>query len=280
MLGLKERLKKVAGKGERPQEQVKEELAEIRLVLEELTIYVHDHPFEVETEQVDYYKNIYPQFRCLHIYHYEQHKLEDSLPGGDRQLQAAAYRERMQAVLKELQREAFHHRYFKLAADELDGLFFTFCGQESVLLPVIGEAECSQCPVVSYLFARFRALELLFHYCKMRLEELEPPMVSGKPRGRVKWTGSVINLIEIAHGIYLTDQVNGGEIGIVEFFAALSDFFGVDMGIPKNGLRDLNARKMFSKTVFTEEVLDKLRTRLDEEHDLKKERMKREGHRW
>ncbi len=99
----------------------------------------------------------------------------------------------------------------------------------------------------------------------MKLEELEPSLPGSKPRSTFKWTGEVINLIELAYGIHLNNQVNDGKLGIVEFFKGLGEFFGVDLGIPKNGFKDIKKRKRLSKTHFIDRMQDKILVKIDEE---------------
>jgi hypothetical protein len=122
---------------------------------------------------------------------------------------------------------------------------------------------------MGYLSARFKAYELLGHYILMRLEDLEPALPGAKPSSAFKWTGETINLIELAYGVHLNDQVNGGKLGIVEFFEGLGDFFGVDLGIPKNGFKDIKKRKRLSKTHFTDRMRDKIIDKIDEEDSWK-----------
>jgi len=116
------------------------------------------------------------------------------------------------------------------------------------------------------LFARFIAYEQLFRYVLHLIEGKQTPF---------QWTGPVIHLIEIAHGIHLNEQVNNGEAGIVEFFDGLGQFFGVDLGVPKKGFEAIHARKKMSKTHFTDRMRDKLTERMDEEDDLVREKARK-----
>ncbi len=97
----------------------------------------------------------------------------------------------------------------------------------------------------------------------------------GNLQRRFQWTGETVNLIEVAHGIYLNGQVNEGELGINEFFFFFFFFFfflkvwanslGFNLGVPKSGFDDLKARKRLSKTHFTDRMRAALLKKMEDE---------------
>lgn len=262
---LKDGMKAIAAKDQLPHLKLTEDLSLIRGSLYALTDYARDHPFETTDQEIKFHKYIYPQFMCLHIYHVEIHNLTGELPEGDRKSIRKYYRSQLDMIGHYIQHNQFHYRYFKLKGTELDELYFTANGNwQSVLLPVLAELDEQHCTVMGYLFARFRAYELLYHYILMKLEEMLPVLPESPLRRSFKWTGETVNLIEMAHGVYLNGQVNNGEIGIVDFFEGLGDFFGVNLGVPKKGFDDLKKRKRLSKTHFTDRMRDAILQRMDD----------------
>ncbi len=263
---LQAELKRTASKQLLPHLKLNEELAHIKAALCALSDYAAAHPFVESTNEIDFHKHIYPAFRCLHIYHVEVHDVKDAVPVGDKKTIRRYYSSRLEMIKHDIGRHSLHHRYFKLQATELDELYFTIkADRSSVLLPILSEADGAFTTAMGYLSARFKAYELLTHYILMKLEELEPSLPGSKPRSTFKWTGEVINLIELAYGIHLNNQVNDGKLGIVEFFKGLGEFFGVDLGIPKNGFKDIKKRKRLSKTHFIDRMQDKILVKIDEE---------------
>lgn len=265
-LKLQAELRSTASKQLLPHLKLNEELKHIKAALCALSDYTIAHPFADSSNEIDFNKHIYPAFRCLHIYHVEVHQVKDSVPIADKKSIRRYYSARLEMIKQDISRHALHHRYFKLQATELDELYFTNKpDRSSVLLPVLSEGDGAFTTAMGYLSARFKAYELLTHYILMKLEELEPSLQDSKPRSMFKWTGEVINLIELAYGIYFNNQVNEGKLGIVEFFKGLGDFFGVDLGIPKNGFKDIKKRKRLSKTHFIDRMQEKILTKIDEE---------------
>jgi len=265
--GLHQALKNLEGKDWAPLERLREELSLIRACQQRIHDEVRTNPFENETDEIEYHKQLYPRLRALHIFRVEVYLLEKDLPPLGQENTKAYYAEQIRRIFTDIRRYEFSYTYFKLKATELDCLYFTAKGnRQSALLPVLAEPEISHTTETGYLFARFMAYEMLFRYIVGRLENAKQPF---------RWTGETINLIELLHGVYLNGQINNGEVGIVEFFNGMGEFFGVDLGIPKKGLEALMKRKKLSKTHFTDRMQDKLNERMDAELDLEREKRRK-----
>lgn len=264
MGGLDGELSGLAGTECMPLERLREELWLIRNARQRVHDYVVAHPFDTEAEEIDYHKRLYPRLMALHVFRVEVYLLNKDLPSADPDQMRSHYDAQLELIFGYIRRYEFLYHYFKLNADELDELYFTAKGnRQSALLPVLAEPEVNHTTETGYLFARFMAYEMLFRYIADRLSNDARPF---------KWTGENLNLIELLHGIHLTGQVNNGEVGIVELFKGMGDFFGVDLGIPKKGLDGLMKRKKLSRTHYTERVRDSLVQRMDEEDDWEREK--------
>ncbi|OYD46365.1 hypothetical protein CHU00_06655 [Sphingobacterium cellulitidis] len=262
---LKDRLGEIAAQQKPAHIRLADELDCIAGSVAALNSSIDKNGFSDPLLEIDYYKNIYPTFQSLYMYQAGLYRLEASLPDWDRRSLKRFYREKQQRIREEVESEHIHYAYFKLGADDLDDLYFRRDpGRYSVLMPVLTDPLAYGSTPMSFLFARFRAAEMLYRHIEGQLEDLLPASY-GKPRRKMQWTGPVINLIELAHGIHLSGQVNDGNIGIVEFFRLLGEFFGVNLGIPKKGFDDLNKRKRLSKTHFTDQLREVLLREMDEQ---------------
>lgn len=267
MTRLDKSLKILVEKQVEPMERLHEEMLLIRTSQQTIHDYVQQNQFEDETSEIEYHKQLYPGLRALHIFRVEVYLLEKDLPPFGKENAKAYYAEQLRRIFNDVRRYEFLYTYFKLKATELDNIYFiSKSNKQSVLLPVLPEPEISHTTATGYLFARFMAYEMMFKYIIMRIENTKQPF---------RWTGETVNLIELLHGVYLNGQVNNGEVGIVEFFNGMGEFFGVDLGIPKKGLEALMKRKKLSKTHFTERMLDKLNERMEAEFDLEREKRRK-----
>jgi hypothetical protein len=247
-----------------PLHRLREEMHLVRQAQQRVHEQVKAHPFGTEAEEIAYHKELYPQLRALHIFRVEVYLLLKDVPPLGKKRKKTYYLEQMDHLFAYVRRYEFLYTYFKLKADDLDQLLFTDKGnRQSVLLPILADPEITHTTETGYLFARFIAYEQLFRYVLHLLEGKQTPF---------QWTGPVIHLIELAHGIHLNEQVNHGQTGIVEFFQGLGDYFGVDLGVPKKGFEALHARKTMSKTHFSDRIRDSLIAKMDEEDDLKRQK--------
>ncbi|WGQ09724.1 RteC domain-containing protein [Pedobacter gandavensis] len=234
------------------------------------------YPFDDPVSEINFHKHLYSGFRSLLIYYQEKHLVLFGLPPEHTGLIKKHYQAELQRINRFFDAYVFHYKYFSLKAVELDVLFFTEAAdQQSILLPVVPAYESAGSTVTAELFAKFMAYERLRADLLALLYEQEPtPALSrttvdrfGKLRKPLKWTGEIINLIEVAHAIHLNKQINGGEIGIVEFFEGLGEFFGVNLGVPKKGFDNMKSRKRLSKTQFLDQMRDSVLKRMDDEDD-------------
>ncbi len=234
------------------------------------------YPFDDPVSEINFHKHLYSNFRSLLIYYQEKHVINSVLPPEDMSLLKKHYQGELQRICRFFEAYAFHYKYFKLRAQELDNLFFREdANPQSTLLPVVPAYEPAGSTLTAELFARFIAYERLQGDLLALCYELEPrPILSrttvdrfGKLRKPFKWTGETINLIEVAHAIYLNKQINKGEIGIVEFFEGLGEFFGVNLGVPKKGFDNMKSRKRLSRTQFLDLMRDSVLKKMDDDDE-------------
>ncbi|RZJ76912.1 MAG: hypothetical protein EOO45_00400 [Flavobacterium sp.] len=264
---LKDGLLVISSERALPHIRLRDQFVLIRGMISELRGFVADHPFLEVAQEVHYHKAVLPRFKAQLIYHVELYNLQVGLPLGGAGLVLDYYRRFFAVCLEDVERFRFYYTYRKLGADELDVLYFTVSGdKQSALLPAVADMdECAT--AVGYLYAKFMAYELLYDFISAEVEKLvlaaaDSGSAAGRPR--FKWTGKTIDLIELAHGIHLENQIGNGEVGIVDFFAGLGDFFGVDLGIPKKGMDNLMDRKTMSRTRFTDRMRQSLHGKMDE----------------
>ncbi|WGQ09906.1 RteC domain-containing protein [Pedobacter gandavensis] len=270
---LEEDLKILSQSNGHPTAILREQESQVIAVLGDLRIL---HPFDDPVLEINFHKHLYPSFRSLLIYYQEKHLVCLALPHENLCLLKRHYQAELQRIARFFDAYAFHYKYFSLKGQELDVLFFTENADlQNVLLPVVPAHEPAGSTVTSELFARFMAYERLRIDLLSLLYELDPkPSLSsttvdrfGKLRKPFKWTGETINLIEVAHAIHLNKQINEGEIGIVEFFEGLGEFFGVNLGVPKKGFDNMKSRKRLSRTQFLDLMRDSVIKKMDDEDD-------------
>lgn len=276
---LKDQLKYIAQVGKNPASILQAQMKELRPVLVGLS---NQYPYQDQSGEINYHKYLYPAFKSMEIYWQEHYSLAVCRVGVSDKILQKRYQQEIGFINAFFERHGFHYKYYCLEATELDRLFFTKSAgsdqsveSSSVLLPVLPGQEGRDSTLTGELFARFIAYEQLrSELLQTQYALLAKPVLSNTsvdPKGKLlqpmQWTGEIIHLIELAHGIHLKEQVNNGSLGIVDFFANLGDFFGVNLGIPKKGFDNIKARKRLRKTEFTDQIREALLKKMDEEDE-------------
>ncbi len=231
-----------------------------------------------EQEMLLFHKSIYPSFKALQLFEIEFYYLKMAVPVGDRKVVKKFYREELHLIDRFLGRNAAAYAYYSKSAAELDQVYFLMGGDSSsALAPVVEYEATDGSTPMAYVFSRFMCYERLAEYLLGEIDRLDHPKglgVGGDHRGgthmvakKFQWTGETVNLIELAHGVYLDGQLHKS-IGIVEFFEGLGEFFGVNLGVPKRGFEDIKRRKRLSKTHFLDRLRTQILNRIDEEDGL------------
>lgn len=263
---LSESLEAVSTNKHEPLKRMTASISNVRSSLHSLKEYIGKHPFSGQEEEIYFFKHIKPKFYARQIYEVQLYKIEDSKPHGTAETLRKYYEAELNFIERFFQQNRFLYEYYRNGMTELDSLYFIRGTEvQMVLFPDIPELQPEFSTSCDYQFSKFLAYELLYKHILSKLEKLNTFTTESPSQKKFKWTGEIVNLIELAHGVYLNEQINGGRIGIVEFFDELGEVFGVNLGVPKKGFDDLKKRKRLSKTNFTDRMRDALLKRMDEE---------------
>ncbi len=230
--------------------------------------------FSGTEEEAWFFKFGKPRFYQWQVYCVEKFAIRNARPAPSREGLLGYYRDQVNYYDLFFQLNRFHYEYYKLGVTELDEIYFTRTGMklqsQSVEVPGLDLAMATP---MDYLFSKFMAYEMIQSFLIAQIAELERPALSdyavadrSQPKGMqtgLRWTGEKVNLIELAHALFVSGQIDNGKVGITEFFERMGRCFEIDLGIPKRGFDDLGSRKRLSRTHF----LEILREGLDKKFD-------------
>lgn len=266
---LTDGLAAIAGKKLPAEKRLSAALQLIRSLLKSLREQVLLHPFKGRPEEIHFFKHVKTRFLSAKIWELERYNLEQNKPAGTAERILVYYEKELDFIQRFFRQYAFMYQYYRSDAKELDELYFVRGAEvPAVFIPEFGEPDPEFSTSGDYLFGKFKAYEQLQDYIIQQLRKGSSAALTEQNGHRskpFKWTGEVVNLIEMAHGVYLNEQVNNGEVGVVEFFEGLGEFFGVNLGVPKKGFDDLKKRKRLSKTHFTDRMRDALTKKMEDE---------------
>ncbi len=274
-LQLEQEMEQMAQEIREPFIKMKAALNSVNENLKKLKVFIDEHPFSNEQDEIYFFKNIKPEFYKWLIFHAELFTIEDNLPPGKHEKQVEYLEQEFQYIERFFKQNQFQYQYYKLNAVELDNLYFIRGAKlQSVLIPDAPEVDSTFSTKCDYLFSKIRAFEMLREIILERLIYLRKTPLSienfiyGKQAVELKWTGDTVNLAELGYGLYYTSQVNNGSAGIGEIFRWLEEKFGVSIGVPAKRMAAIRSRKRLSRTKYLDEMKEAIEKVLDKEDEF------------
>lgn len=247
---------------------LKEKLAEMKM-------FLLSHPFESEEDEIIFFKYQKPMLVGRLIYFYKIFRIESKCP--PYQEQADAYYTRRQEEQKLFfDRHVSFYQYYRSGATHHDSYYFVRGKQdisaETEVYDFDNEPEFST--GYDRLVARITAMEMVYAYLTARRRMLEKPESESSPLllKEYRWTGTLVNLVELLYALDTNKCINNGKIEIEEFANYLGMVFHIDLKNCHNTYVDMRKRKNDSRTYFLDELGEDLNKRMDEDDEKKQKR--------
>lgn len=257
-----------------PLAQMREVVLLVKDRLSELKAMVMEQGFGSVEEEIGFFKVVWPAVYSWQVYAADRFAVELRRPVDERGKVMGYLRGELDYVQKIFLRYPVQFVYFRQGMEGLDSAYFLGEGKRDVALEGLDvDADGQFAGPWSYLWAKFMAGERLRDYLLAELAGLEVGIGGGeaitvpaKPvrTGGMRWTGEKVNLIELAHALFVSGQIDNGKVGITEFFERMGRCFEIDLGIPKRGFDDLGSRKRLSRTHFLEVLREGLNKKFDD----------------
>ena len=234
----------------------------IRKNMEELKAEILTNPFVSQQEEITFFKTIKPKFYAWQIYYLELLNIHNRKPiGGSEQIKEY-YREEMNYIIRFYQHNQFYYQYYKLEATELDTYYFVRGNEtRTLLIPESPPSDPLFSTMLDYLFSKFIAYDKLQDYLSSQLYEpylQTGPLWKSKKGRQLQWTGDKLNLVEIAYGIFITAQINEGDVDLSDIMDWLEQSLQVNLNRYSRRFSEIKMRKSVSKTRYLDELREAL----------------------
>lgn len=235
-------------------------LALTQQALAELGSWVQANPFGSDEQEISFFKYIKPRFQCWQIYLTELQQVVAMAHGKGEGELCKYYRAERKAVDSFIKRHASHYRYYRSGASAQDSSYFLLRNARNARRGDLG-AQLSHgfSTRLGYLFAKFKAMELFRDWLCERIKEVvkQDDIRSMERELRAKkrtWSGSKVELVELAYGLYHSKRINGGQADLREIIAWLEESLDVELEQSYRMFVDICRRKIVSHTKFLEEM--------------------------
>jgi hypothetical protein len=237
-----------------------------------LKVLVMTEGFRSIEAEIAFFKTEKPLFVAEQLYLTEYTVILLAKPMSGSGLVEAFYLDELKRIQTFINRFGFLYQCFKMEAKDLDSvLFIRDAGPSGMLLPETPDADPQFSTSGDFLWAKFIAYERLQVWLEEELRRMRngggdaPAPSPVGPASGLKWTGETINLVEVAYGIWLTGQLNNGQVSITEIVEFLESVFRVRIGKPHRRWQSIAARKRLSYTKFLDECKGAIEKRVEEE---------------
>lgn len=253
-----------SGENLKPVVELSAKLAHTRRYLETLKEAINGQELTI-SDEINLFKHYKPKIYQWLIYDTELANIRWGASNLDQGKLQDYQEEQIEYLSATLRRNNFFYQYYKSGSSELDHLYFVRGAiRDSVLFPVLPDADREFSAPGDYLFARFMATELLLSELKKTDTAplfIRPVSKKGKP---LDFTGPACNLVEIAYGLYLTSQINGGQADLQDIIDVLETVFNVSLAHHSRTFIDFKRRKAVPTTKFLCEMQAQINQKVDD----------------
>lgn len=273
---LQEDIAFYAEMGTPPANRLSNALKSIRGIMQRLKETIITQGFPSDEEEILFFKSVKPLFVSEQIYLTEYATIFLGKPSLSDGLLEAYYVEELRRLHVFFNRYGFLYQCYKLEASDLDSvLFLRDAGPSGMVLPET-PGDPSFTTSGDHLWAKFMAYERLVSWMEEELRVLrdggsndhgaepQPTGPVGGPGG-LRWTGESINLVELAYSIWLTGQLNNGQVSITEIVEYLEVVFRIRIGKAHRRWQGIANRKRLGHTKYLDECKAAIEKRVEEE---------------
>ena len=240
--------------------------------LAEMRTLTKEHVYAKNIDEVAYFKELRPRMLALKIETALKYSLMINMPIRTANGQIDYYEEVLKGLQSFLQLNAFYYQYYKNGSKELDNLYFIRnVGPLTVPIYETPDVDVESAAPVSDLFARFIAYESVQRFILKQVKLLNNQEMKTEnvvnTTDELQWTGDVVNLVEVAYGIWLTGQVNHGNASLNQIIRWLETNLAVDVGIVQKKFTEISRRKRLSVTRFIDQMKNAILRKIDNSNE-------------
>jgi hypothetical protein len=225
--------------------------------------------FKTETEEIQFFKEIKPQFTSKLVFYNRVYKIEMKKPNGGNKILKKYYNNELQILKNFFDSELEFYQYYRSGNIYLDYKYF-LRGKFDIKLaldPYYFETDTTFATSHDFKVATILANDLIELYIENQLIMLENKENSEKsqrkPSVKLTWTGSKVALTELLYALHTEGVFNNGTSDLKDIAKYLEHAFEIDLGDYYRTFLELRMRKT-SRTKFLSSLTDSLIKKMDE----------------
>ena len=251
-----------------------ENLADPRLSLlcasiDQVRKKLKSYQFSAEEDEIHYFKSILPLMLALLIYYTDKIEWDRVLMQNSTETIREFY-ERTFSKIKNFRTENKEFfDYCRNGKTHLDRFYFlrsSPMNMETIhQIESLRDPSCPtiHCVIVATFLAHLKQEQEMYTALTVRKNDTA---VSDKEKSPLKWTGKVIDLIELGTALHEAKAFNDGNVSRKEMFEFFERIFNVKLGNTSRQFQDIRLRKT-GNTNYLDMLTQKLRKKIDDMDD-------------
>ena len=242
-------------------------------VLINLKNLISKFKFNSETEEIQFFKEIKPQFTSKIIYYNTIFNIEMKKPNGGTRVLKKYYNNELIKLKAFFDNELEFYKYYRTGNIYLDYKYF-LRGKFDIKLSVNSyyfESDKTFSTSHDYKVAKILANDLIQLYLENQLIMIENKdnneKSQRKPNTKMAWTGSKVALTELLYALHSEGVFNNGVADLKDIAEYFEHIFEIDLGQYRRTFLEIRVRKS-ERTKFITALNEALIKRMDNSDDV------------
>jgi len=229
--------------------------------------------FKSQSEEVQFFKEIKPQFTSKLIYFNRVYKIEMKKPNGGNRILKKYYNNELLKLKAFFDNELEFYQYYRSGSTYLDYKYF-LRGKFDIKLALDSyyfETDSSFATSHDFKVATILANDLIQLYIENQLLMLDnqenTEKSQRKPNVKMTWTGSKVALVELMYALHTEGVFNNGAADLKEIAEYFEHIFEIDLGQYRRVFLEIRARKN-DRTKFLTTLNESLQNRMENSDEV------------
>lgn len=237
---------------------------------------VIEYGFSSTDDEILFFKHIKPKVLSKLIYYMKLLEIESYRYNYIEKYQIKYLNKNLKLIHHYIVSQYELKQYLVCGKKYLDELYFLRSNKNNQIQPdnicIILDHNFSTAQ--DYNVAKCLAYEMLIKYVQNEISKLKKAdesagkQLSAEPLTDVKWTGSIIGLVELLYAVHSVGAFNSGNKDIKEIATVFAKLLNIELGDFYRTFQDIKSRKK-DKTAFLDKLKQALLQKIDESDELK-----------
>lgn len=234
---------------------------------------VSKNSFKSDTEEIQFFKELKPQFTSKLIYFNMVYKIDMKRPNGGNRIVKKYFNNELLKLKAFFDNELEFYQYYRTGSTYLDYKYF-LRGKFDIKLALDSyyfETDTLFATSHDFKVAKILANDLIQLYLENQLLLLENKDISEKSQRKhnikMTWTGSKVALVELMYALHTEGVFNNGAADLKEIAEYFEHIFEIDLGQYRRVFLEIRARKS-DKTKFIATLNEQLLKRMENSDEV------------